>query len=70
MSTITDPNYGQRDPASVTSPDGEGKIIQRKRWTREEIMSMPSAEYARHLSDPNFVAAIDNPPPDENPPQA
>jgi hypothetical protein len=57
--TITDPNYGQRDPAAVVPPDGEGRVVQKKRWTAEEISAMPADVYARMLSNKNFVSAID-----------
>jgi hypothetical protein len=50
-------NHGQRVPLPNTGD--EGKIVEKKTWTKKEINSMSSAEYATLLSNKTFVEAID-----------
>ena len=49
---------GQAIPTEIPH-DGEGKIVSRKTWTTQEINAMSSSEYARNMTNPDFIAAID-----------
>ena len=50
-------NHGQQVPLPNTG--GEGKIVEKKTWTKKEINNMSSAEYATLLSNKTFVDAVD-----------
>lgn len=52
-------NYGQPIPTEIPH-DGEGTITSRKKWTSQEINSMSAAEYAKNMTNPDFVAAMDS----------
>lgn len=52
-------NYGQPFPLNIP-PDGDGKIVSKKRWTLQEVQAMSATEYQSNLQNPEFVAAIDN----------
>ena len=51
---------GQKNPLHAGTPhDPHGSIVERKRWTLQEIQNMSAEEYRINLSNPDFVAAID-----------